>query len=161
MFREARKQAGLSREEAAARLHIGTRTLFAYESGQSVVPPEIVLKMAEVYNRPDLPANYCAKMCPIGQLIAHHFEKTNVATMVLGLLKELEDVEKVKSRLISIAADGQVDENERPEFQQIVKEVVELEREIGELKQFAARIGISLTSLMPKQKEKAALRAAL
>lgn len=160
MLREARKQAGLSREKAAARIHIGTRTLFAYESGQSMVPPEVVLKMAEVYNRPDLPANYCAQMCPIGQLIAHQYEKTSVATMVLGLLKELEDVEKIKSKLISIAADGQVDANERTEFQKIVKEVVELEREIGELKQFAARIGINLASIMPRIKEKAALQAA-
>lgn len=56
-----------------------------------------------------------------------------------------------KDRLISIAADGQVCEKERAEFSTIMKEMVELERWIGELKLFALRLGINVEEIMPEK----------
>ena len=47
MLREARNNTGLSREEAAHRLYIGTRTLADYELGKTIAPPDVVMKMAE------------------------------------------------------------------------------------------------------------------
>ncbi len=150
----------MSREQAAFKLHIGSRTLTSYETGQTMVPPEVVLKMAEVYERPDLPANYCAMMCPIGQKIAYHFEKNNIATIALGLLKELEDVVNVRTRMVSIAADGRLAKNEIEDFRQILRELCELGKEIEEMRQFAAKNGISIEDIMPNQKEKAASQKA-
>lgn len=54
MFRDARNKAGLSREGAAFRLHIGTRTLNNYENGVTVTTPDVVLKMTEVCKQPTL-----------------------------------------------------------------------------------------------------------
>lgn len=160
MLKEARKQAGLSREEAAFRLHIGTRTLYSYESEDTLPAPEVVLNMAEIYGQRDLPAKYCSTLCPIGQVIAYDYRKANIATIALGILKELTDAGAIKDRLIAIAADGLVAKEELSEFARITRELCELEREIGELKQFAAKNGISLEDIMPNQKEKAALQAA-
>lgn len=113
-----------------------------------------------MYERPELPARYCATMCPIGQIIAHHYEKNNIATITLGLLKELEEVESVRPKLVSIAADGRLDDSERYDFKQALRELCELEKEIGELKQYATKQGIGMGDIMPNQKEKAVLAGA-
>jgi len=149
MLRAARNAAKLSREEAAHRIYIGTRTLADYELGRTVAPPDVVLRMAEVYGEPELTADYCAKVCPIGQVLAHSLDRSEFAVMVLRVLKEFADVERLKDRLIHIASDGKVCAKEVDEFKAIMREMVELERQIGELKFFALRHGIEVKEIMP------------
>ena len=152
MFRVARNAAKLSREEAAHRLYIGTRTLADYEAGRTLAPPDVVMRMAEVYQEPALSADYCSKICPIGQVLAHSVERSELATTVLRVLKEFADVEKMKEQLIQIASDGKICPHEEDEFRTIMKEMVELERWIGELKFFALRHGIDVGDIMPDRK---------
>lgn len=149
MFRAARNAAGLSREEAAQKLYIGSRTLADYESGRTIAPPDVVMRMAEVYQEPTLPADYCATVCPIGQVLAHSIERSEFAVTVLRVLKEFADVEKLKEQLIDIAADGKISPHEEEDFRAIMKEMIELERWIGELKYFALRHGIDVEEIMP------------
>jgi len=149
MLRAARNAAGLSREEAAHHLYIGTRTLADYESGRTVAPPDVVMRMAEVYRQPELTADYCAKVCPIGQVLAHSLDRSEFAISVLRLLKEFDDVKKLLNDLTRIAADGQVNAHEMDEFREIMREMIELERQIGELKFFALRQGVDVKEIMP------------
>jgi transcriptional regulator with XRE-family HTH domain len=152
MFRKARTIAGMSREEAAHSLYIGTRTLSDYETGRTIAPPDVVMRMADVYQEPTLPADYCSKVCPIGQVVAHSLERSEFAVTVLRVLKEFADVEKLKDQLILIASDGRVCEKEKAEFRAIMKEMVELEKQICELKYFALRHGIDVEDIMPGRK---------
>ena len=149
MLKAARNAAGLSREEAAHHLYIGTRTLADYESGRTVAPPDVVMRMAEVYRQPELTADYCAKVCPIGQVLAHSLDRSEFAISVLRLLKEFDDVKKLLNDLTRIAADGQVNAHEMDEFREIMREMIELERQIGELKFFALRQGVDVKEIMP------------
>lgn len=149
MLREARNNTGLSREEAAHRLYIGTRTLADYELGRTIAPPDVVMRMSEVYREPTLPADYCSKVCPIGQVLAHCVERSEFAVTVMRVLKEFNDVEMLRDNLIKIASDGRVNPHEEAEFTSIMKEMVELERWIGELKYFALRHGIEIDEIMP------------
>ena len=149
MLRKARNAAGISREEAAHRIYIGTRTLADYESGRTVAPPDVVMRMAEVYGEPTLTADYCAKVCPIGQVLAHCVERSDFAVTVLRVLKEFADVERLRDSLIQIASDGKINPHEVDKFETIMKEMVELERWIGELKFFALRHGIEISEIMP------------
>lgn len=148
MFRAARNAAGLSREEAAHRLYIGTRTLSDYETCRTIAPPDVVMRMAEVYKAPELTAEYCSKVCPIGQVFAYTLERSELAVTVLRVLKEFADVEKLKEQLIQIASDGKVCEKEEAEFRTIMKELVELEKQICELKYFALKHGIDVEDIM-------------
>lgn len=70
MYREARESAGISREEAAFRLCIGTRTLAYYEVGERMPAPDVVLKMCQTYRKPELTLRYCRK-CPIGEIYSY------------------------------------------------------------------------------------------
>jgi transcriptional regulator with XRE-family HTH domain len=149
MLKAARNAAGLSREEAAHRLHVGSRTLACYELGETLAPPDVVMGMSRVYDDPTLPADYCASICPIGQVLAHSINRSEFAITVLRLLKEFADVEQLKDALVHIASDGRVNPHEVEEFTSILKELVELERQIGELKFFALRQGIEIGEIMP------------
>ena len=149
MLRAARNTAGISREEAAHRLYIGTRTLADYESCRTVAPPDVVMRMAEVYREPALPADYCSTVCPIGQVLAHSINRSEFAVTVLRVLKEFADVERLRESLITIAADGELHQHEMNDFETILKEMVELEKRIGELKYFALRHGVEIGEIMP------------
>ena len=149
MLRTARNNAGITREEAAHRIYIGTRTLADYELGRTIAPPDVVMRMAEVYQEPTLPADYCSIVCPIGQVIAHSIDRSEFAITVLRVLKEFADVEKLRDNLIQIASDGKINPHEVDEFKTIMKEMVELERWIGELKYFALRHGVEIGEIMP------------
>ncbi len=149
MLKTARNNAGLSREEAAHRIYVGTRTLADYELGKTVPPPDVVLRMAEVYQEPELTADYCKKTCPIGQILAHSLDRSEFAITVLRLLKEFADVERLRDDLVHIASDGKINAHEVEEFKAIMKEMIGLERQIGELKFFALRQGIEIGEIMP------------
>ena len=149
MLKTARNAAKLSREEAAHRLYIGSRTLADYELGKTIAPPDVVLRMAEVYQEPELTADYCTKVCPIGQVLAHCVRRSEFAVTVMRVLKEFADVKGLLDDLVRIASDGRVNPHEEAEFTAIMREMVELERWIGELKFFALRQGIEIGEIMP------------
>ena len=149
MLKKARNAAGLSREEAAHRLHVGSRTLASYELGETLAPPDVVMGMSRVYDDPTLPADYCVKVCPIGQVLAHCVRRSEFAVTVMRVLKEFADVKGLLDDLVRIASDGRVNPHEEAEFTAIMREMVELERWIGELKFFALRQGIEIGEIMP------------
>lgn len=149
MLKKARNAAKLSREEAAHRLYIGSRTLADYELGKTIAPPDVVMRMAEVYREPALTADYCSKICPIGQVLAHSLDRSEFAVTVLRVLKEFADVERLRDNLVNIAADGKLHDHEVDEFEVILKEMVELEKCISELKYFALRHGVDIKEIMP------------
>lgn len=157
MFKDARKAVGMSIEEAAWRIHIGTRTLVNYENGHTLVPPEVALKMAEVYSQPTLTARYCAEHCPIGQKYAYPVERRDLPAAVLGLIKEFNDVKLLRDKLIELASDGVISEDEVPEFERILNELMDLEQKIESLKLLAASV-VPIDQLIRRRKEKAPLK---
>lgn len=159
MFREARDRAELSRQEAAFQLHIGNRTLNNYEHGITITPPEIALRMGEIYHDPILTERYCSDYCPIGQIYAHSVpEHQSLCQAVLGLLKEQNDVEQIRAKLIEITADGVIDMDEIPIFEGIIDELLDLEKKIEEVKMQAALI-MSIPAMMQKRKKTALVAA--
>lgn len=152
MFKDARNAAGLSREEASAALIIGNRTLLNYEHGQSTVPPDIALRMQDIYGAPTLTAKYCAEYCPIGQIFAHSIPgELNLCQAAFGVLKEHTDVAKMREALIDIMADGIIDQDELPVFENVLNELMDLEKKIEEMKLAAASL-VSIPAMMQKRK---------
>lgn len=56
-----------SREGASEMLYISDRSLADYERGLITPPPDVVMRMAEVYEAPELLNHYCACECPAGR----------------------------------------------------------------------------------------------
>lgn len=140
MYKEARKKAGLSIEEAAYRLNIAPRTLCKYESGELNVPPDMALKMSQIYGMPELAPWHCAKRCAIGRVFCPVFQMGDLATDTLRLMRELRDVNERIGDLVDIAADGEVESNELSAFQDVVKELSELGEAIEKIKLLATKL---------------------
>ena len=81
MLERFRLNADKTREWAAFQLHLAVRTLYSYEKGHRLPPPEVICEMAEVYSNPYIPRYFCTNMCPIGMRYGCPIEKesANVA----------------------------------------------------------------------------------
>lgn len=115
MYRGAREAAGLSREEASFRLHIGSRTLSNYESGETTPPPDVALAMSREYRVPWMTQLYCKEHCAIGH--AYSYDVLNninldPPTVLLKLLGEMKEAEEVLNQMMLIT----VNKNRREDF---------------------------------------------
>jgi len=139
MYRRAREKANLSREEAAFRANIGTRTLAKYEAGETTPPADVVLRLAEVYNDLDLISAYCSRECAIGRVFRPKVKTADIAVSTLRLLAELKDVNDTIDRLVQIVSDGHVSTAEMDDFRTILIELCDLHREIERMKMVASQ----------------------
>ena len=103
IYQAARIAKGITQERAADAIPCSVRSLADYESGARVPPAETVVRMAEIYE--------CA-----------------LPEAVLRLIDEIYDFADAREdrRLIAIAKDGTIDENERPEFDRIVSKLADI-----------------------------------
>lgn len=141
MYRDAREAAGLSREEAAFRLFVGSRTLAYYEAGERTPGPDVVMEMARAYNRPDLTVRYCRMSCPIGQ--AYSYEVLNnidmsLPAVLLKLICELKEAMKAAGDLMEMTVNKKqrddFTEEEWKHFLAAVHEFIDVEHNIEILK---------------------------
>lgn len=141
MYREARKGAGFSIEEAAFRLHVGTRTLTKYESGENTPPPEVALSMSRLYRIPWMTQTYCRERCAIGE--AYSYEvltgvNLDPASVLLKLVGEMTEAQKVLQRMLDLAVNKNAREDFSPndwtEFIQCLHEFLDVEHNVECLK---------------------------
>lgn len=106
MYRDAREHAGISRDEAAFRLHVGTRTLAYYEAGERLPAPDVVLEMCRQYNQPDMTLRYCRECCPIGQVYSYEILSnidTSLTAVLIKLISELKEAVSAIDHLMELA----------------------------------------------------------
>lgn len=140
---EARKKAAeyddrlSSREGAADRLGMSVSSVADAELGLTkCMPVDKAVLMADLYNAPYLLNHYCLHECPIGCRQSLSDEVLGIDRVTVKLLKSLkvDDLNGIKGKLIDIAADGVISEEEKPEMQDILKYLDELSKTISELK---------------------------
>ena len=123
-----------SKEGAAELLGVSVSTLSDYELGiTKIVPPDMVLKMSDLYNAPELENYYCTSICPLGADIPK-VRVENLDRISLRILDAFRKVDNVKELLVDIVADGVIDESEKPQFDKILGTLDELEQVAQSLK---------------------------
>ncbi|MCI8889248.1 MAG: XRE family transcriptional regulator [Hungatella sp.] len=115
-----------SKEYAAEQLHISAGQLQDYELGiTKCIPPDSILRMADVYRAPELRNLYCREMCPLGGdmpvLELEDLDRITVRAMV-----SLRKVAQTKESLLDITADGIITEDEKPELRKILATLDEI-----------------------------------
>ena len=112
-----REELGLSREQASELLETIPPERIERIENEKVSPyPEEILLMAEKYKRPSLCNYYCSQRCPIGQQYVPEVEVKELSSIVLEMLAALNAINKEKDRLVEIAADGRIDNDEIDDF---------------------------------------------
>ena len=125
-----------SRDGAAEMLGISSSTLSDYELGLTkTIPPDMVVKMADLYNAPDLCNRYCRRECPIGSRLNISDEIPTLERVVLRLLNvlDIENINDIKKKLLEIAEDGRITPDEAEVVEDIEKRLIKVSKSISEL----------------------------
>ncbi len=140
---EARKKAAEyderlhSREGAAERLGMSVSSVADAELGLAkCMPVDKAVLMADLYNAPHLLNYYCLNECPIGCRHSISDEVYDIDRVTVKLLKRLkvDDLEKVKDRLLDISEDGVIKDDEKPDLMSVLSYLDDLAKVISELK---------------------------
>lgn len=115
-----------SREGAADYMSIDRGRLYRIESGIAVPYPEEIRLMADLYNAPELENYYCRTMCPLGSEIPKA-ELSDMDRITIRTLSTFRKIGETKEMLLDITEDGVIDENEKPQLEEILKNLEEVE----------------------------------
>ena len=133
-YRKQRIDANLSVEgasDALSKSHyisdyqesIEPHTIRRLEAGERPATPLEVLAMEEVYNAPDLCHYYCSEQCPIGKKYNPKIEIKEFRQIVIEMVLMLNSLQEKKNRLMEIAINDAVDQNEETDFAEIQKKL--------------------------------------
>jgi len=119
-----REELKLTREQASELLEtISPDKIDKIENERMEPHPEEVLIMSEKYNAPELCNYYCSNQCKIGQKYVPEIKLKDLSQIVLKMIDSLNNVQDKQRKLISITADGIVDDSEYEEFIEIQNEL--------------------------------------
>lgn len=129
-----------SREGASELLGVSPSSLADYELGNTkVVPVDKVVLMADLYNAPEIKNYYCTHECPIGQETIHKLEVAEFDRLTLKVLAALRKMDSINDALIEIAADGKVNDWERPKFNEVMESLDDMAKHTQELRLWAEK----------------------
>ena len=140
---EARKAAAkyderlYSREGAAEMLGMSVSAVADAELGTSkVMPVDKAVLMADLYKAPQLINYYCLNECPIGCRHAISDKVENIDRVTVKLLRSMkvDELEEIKDKLLDIAEDGVITDDEKPDIKEVVDYLSNLSEIVSELK---------------------------
>ena len=141
IYQNLREELDLSREKASELLEgITPERLERIEKEKTVPHPEEVLLMSDKYKAPDLCNYYCANECPIGEQYVPEVKMKDLSRIVLEMLSSLNSMNKQKDRLIDIAADGKIDNDEIKDFIYIQDELERISITVEALQLWAEKM---------------------
>lgn len=119
-----REELHLTRDQASELLDAITPERIEKIENERVEPhPDEILLMAQKYKSPELCNYYCSNQCPIGQQYVPEVKIQDLSQIVLKMIDSLNTVQDNQRRLISITADGVIDDNEIDDFVRIQEEL--------------------------------------
>lgn len=140
IYQLARENAKLTRDrvEEITNGKLTSSRVEKIENESSTARPEEVTWMAEAYNDPKLCNYYCTRECKIGEKYVPKVETIHdLPQITIELLSNLNALNRDKDRLIDIAADGKISEDELMDFNLFRKHLDEMSLAIETLKLWA------------------------
>lgn len=133
-----------SREGASEEIGVSKDSLTNYELDLcKTVPVDNVVRMADIYEAPHLLNHYCVNECPIGKKIIQPVDNSNIENIFKYLVvttNTLSESPKVQQMLMTILADGKVDESEKADLAEVISFFVETEKRSSELRILAEKL---------------------
>ena len=140
-YQLAREELGLSREKASDLLGtIPAERIEKIENEKSLPHPDEVLVMSQKYKKPSLCNYFCSNDCPIGREYVPEVQIKELSAIVIEMLASLNSVNKTRDRLIEIAADGVISDDEIDDFIQIQNELERISITVETLQLWAEKM---------------------
>ena len=135
IYFRSREEAGLTRAEASeAMVYVSESRIDKIENDRTTVQPTDVVAMAKAYKKPSLCNYYCTHECRIGQDTVTELRPANFAEISLGIFNSLNALNTQKDRLMEIAEDGTIREDEVTDFIAIQENLNKMSATIESLK---------------------------
>lgn len=134
IYQLSREEAEMTRAEASEKLYISEDRIEKIEYETSAPHPDEVLAMADCYKNPSLCNYYCSHECPIGQEYVPEVKIRDISQITLEMLANLNALSKNKDRLVEITVDGNISDDEMPDFLKIQEQLEKMSITIDSLK---------------------------
>lgn len=132
-----------SREGAAEELGMSEDAVKNTELGiEKCMPVDKAVLMADLYKAPELLNYYCLNECPIGKTLPISDQVVPIDRITVKFLKSLNTnvLNRMKDRIMRIADDGEVTEDEYDELGAVMAYLDNLSMTISELRTLAKRL---------------------
>ena len=123
IYQLKREELGLSREAASELVNISADKIEKIENRGVTPYPEEVLAIAEGYKEPALCNRYCSGECAIGRQYVPEISIKDLRQIVLEMTLSLNNMQTRQNRLIEIAVDNTVDDDQIEDFVKIQQEL--------------------------------------
>ena len=134
IYQLSREDMNYSRETAAEKLgFISSDRIEKIENEKTLPHPQEILAMANCYKTPSLCNYFCSHECPIGIEYVPEIKEKALSQITLEMLATLNKLVREKDRLIEITVDGELSEDELPDFLKIKEELKEMAMAIDSL----------------------------
>ena len=120
IYQRYREQNDLTREKAAEHLDTVSADRIERIENEKLLPDqEDVIRMAECYKAPDLCNFYCSHQCTIGTKYLPAVEMCELRKSIMQSVSDLNALTSATIRYIEISRDGQISDDEIPDFASI------------------------------------------
>ena len=128
IYKNARRAAGFTQEAAAEQMGISVESVRAYETGQRVPPNDVVEQMVICYNAQRLAYQHLHETNVLMARVVPELEPRSILEVAVRIYNRLNQFQNGHGldRLMAIAEDGQIDQNERLEFDDIMEDLREI-----------------------------------
>ena len=131
IYQICREEAGLTRSEASEKMTaVSDSKIEKFEYEIQEPTPYDIIQMADAYRRPDLCNYYCSHKCEIGH---RYVPEVKVSDLILETIASLNEINPLTTRLIQIARDGRISDDEIKDFALISKKLDEISLAIDSL----------------------------
>lgn len=129
-----REEQGLTRDKASEQMiGVSASRIEKIEYDLQEPTPYDIIQMADCYKKPDLCNYYCSHKCAIGDRYIPEIEVSELSNIILETIASLNEINPLTGRLIQIARDGKISDDEIKDFAFISKKLDEVSLAIDSL----------------------------
>ena len=134
IYQLCREEKELTREKASELMAgVSSSRIEKIEYETQEPTPYDVVQMADCYKRPDLCNYYCSHKYAIGQRYVPEVEVGELSNIILETIACLNEINPLTSRLIQIARDGKISDDEIKDFAFISQKLDEISLAVDSL----------------------------
>ena len=158
IYQLCREAQGLTREKASENMvGVSASRIEKIEYELQEPTPYDIIQMADAYKRPDLCNYFCSHKCEIGHRYVPEVEISDLPDIILETIASLNEINPLTARLIQIARDGKISDDEIKDFAFISKKLDEISLAVDSLNLWvdktASEQGLNI-DLLNAEKEK-------
>ena len=121
IYKNNRALTNLSQEAYAERIGVSPAQIYRYETGVNVPPDDVVMSMAELSGDLTLPYRHMLETSGAARMMFPDIQKLPLPQATVQLLLAIREVADGQAILLQLAADGEITEDEAPDWEVVIK----------------------------------------